>query len=86
MLRGVLISDTRDPAQRNTVFAEVGILVPNEPLHAADPAAPGRRHPQRSDQKDQSYQDTDFTTYDITLDLNTALAQPARARTRSPAR
>src|SRR5262249_17808299 len=32
-LHGILISDSRDPSQRNTIFANVGILVPNEPLH-----------------------------------------------------
>jgi lipopolysaccharide export system permease protein len=72
-LYGILISDTRDSNQRNTVIAQVGVLVPNERLqvltlrllngsiHAFYPS-------------DHSYHRTDFSTYDITLDLNTALA------------
>jgi lipopolysaccharide export system permease protein len=72
-LRGILISDTRDPTQRNTVFARVGVLVPNEPLHALTLQLLGGSihafYP-----KDRSYHRTDFSTYDITLDLNTALA------------
>ncbi len=72
MLRGVLISDTRE-AQRNRIFAKVGILVPNEPLHLLTlRLLDGSVH--TLDQKDHSYHRTDFTTYDITLDLNTALS------------
>jgi len=73
-LRGVLISDTRDPTQRNTVFAEVGLLVPNEALHVLDLRLLGGSihafYP-----KDRSYHRTEFSIYDITLDLNTALAR-----------
>ena len=73
MLRGILISDSRDQAQRNTVFARVGYLVPNEPLHTLTlRLLEGSVH--AFYQKDASYHRTDFTTYDITLDLNTALA------------
>jgi lipopolysaccharide export system permease protein len=72
MLRGVLISDTREAAQRNTIFAKVGVLVPNEPLHLLTlRLLDGSVH--TLDQRDHSYHRTDFTTYDITLDLNTAL-------------
>lgn len=82
MLRGVLISDTREAVQRNTIFAKVGILVPNEPLHLLTlRLLDGSVH--TLDQKDQSYHRTDFTTYDITLDLNTALTS-RRARERDP--
>lgn len=82
MLRGVLISDSRDAAQRNTVFAQLGILVPNEPLHTLTlRLLGGSIH--ASYPKDHSYHRTDFSTYDITLDLNTALAN-LRPRDRDP--
>jgi lipopolysaccharide export system permease protein len=72
-LHGILISDFRDPGQRNTVFAEVGILVPNEPLHVLSlRLLNGTIH--AFSPKDRSYHRTDFSVYDITLDLNTALA------------
>lgn len=81
-LRGVLISDTRDPDQRNTVFAEVGLLVPNEPLHLLVLRLLGGSihafYP-----KDKSYHRTEFSVYDITLDLNTALAR-LRPREKDP--
>ena len=73
-LRGILISDTRDPTQRNTVFAEVGLLVPNEAAHVLVLRLLGGTihafYPQ-----DRSYHRTEFSIYDITLDLNTALAK-----------
>ena len=73
-LRGILISDTRDPTQHNTVFAEVGLLVPNEALHVLVLRLLGGSihafYP-----KDRSYHRTEFSIYDITLDLNTALAK-----------
>ena len=73
-LRGILISDTRDPTQRNTVFAEVGLLVPNEALHMLVLRLLGGTihafYP-----KDRSYHRTEFSIYDISLDLNTALAK-----------
>jgi lipopolysaccharide export system permease protein len=73
-LRGILISDTRDPTQHNTVFAELGLLVPNEALHMLVLRLLGGTihafYPQ-----DRSYHRTEFSIYDITLDLNTALAK-----------
>jgi lipopolysaccharide export system permease protein len=81
-LRGVMISDARETAQRNTIFAKVGILVPNEPLHLLTlRLLDGSVH--SMEQKDRSYHRTDFTTYDITLDLNTALTNLG-ARERDP--
>jgi lipopolysaccharide export system permease protein len=73
-LEGILISDTREPSLHNTVYAESGRLVPNEDHHALTLrmehggiySAGAQGH---------DYQDTRFTTYDITLDLDTALAQ-----------
>lgn len=82
MLRGILISDSRDSAQRNTVFAQIGILVPNEPLHLLTLRLVGGSihafYP-----KDRSYHRTDFSVYDISLDLNTALAH-LRPREKDP--
>jgi lipopolysaccharide export system permease protein len=73
-LRGILISDTRDSTQRNTVFAEVGLLVPNEALHMLVLRLLGGSihafYP-----KDRSYHRTEFSIYDISLDLNTAFAK-----------
>jgi lipopolysaccharide export system permease protein len=72
-LRGILISDSRDPTQRNTVIAEVGMVVPNEPLHVLTlRLLGGSIH--AFYERDQSYHRTDFSIYDISLDLNTALA------------
>ncbi|MBI4518120.1 MAG: LPS export ABC transporter permease LptF [Deltaproteobacteria bacterium] len=81
-LKGILISDTREPAQRNTVFAKLGIVVNNEAtqtltlrlldgsMHSFDPSG-------------RSYSKTDFSVYDISLDLDTALARVHR-REREP--
>lgn len=82
LLRGVLISDGRDPGQRNTIFAKAGMVVPNEPLHLLTlRLLNGSVHSLEA--KNRSYHRTDFTTYDITLDLNTALTG-LRARERDP--
>ena len=81
-LRGILISDTRDSNQRNTVFAQVGVLVPNERLHVLTlRLLNGSIHAFYP--SDRSYHRTDFSTYDITLDLNTALAN-LRPREKDP--
>ncbi len=81
-LHGILISDTRDTTQRNTVFAKIGILVPNERLHILTlRLLAGSIHGFYP--SDRSYHRTDFSTYDITLDLNTALAN-ARPREKDP--
>ncbi len=73
-LHRILIADTRDPGQRNTVFARLGILVPNEAHHVLTlRLLEGSSH--TFFPKDQSYHRTDFNIYDITLDLNTALAK-----------
>jgi lipopolysaccharide export system permease protein len=77
-----LISDTRDSNQRNTVFAQVGVLVPNERLHVLTlRLLNGSIHAFYP--SDRSYHRTDFSTYDITLDLNTALAN-LRPREKDP--
>lgn len=74
VLEGILISDTRDASMHNTVYAETGHLFSNEDRHTLTLrlqgggiySAGGNGH---------DYQDTRFTTYDITLDLDSALAQ-----------
>lgn len=76
-LRGILISDTRDAAMRNTVYAESGRLVTDE--RRATLTLRLEHGGIYSTDQGEGYQDTRFTTYDITLDLNAALAQ-LRAR------
>jgi lipopolysaccharide export system permease protein len=81
-LRGILISDARDSTQRNTIFASVGFLVPNERLHVLTlRLLDGSIHAFYPN--DRSYHRTDFGVYDITLDLNTALAN-LRPREKDP--
>jgi lipopolysaccharide export system permease protein len=81
-LHGILISDNRDPAQRNTVVARVGALVHNERQHALTlRLQDGSVH--AFYQKDKSYHRTDFTTYDISLDLAATLAK-LKPREREP--
>ncbi|MFQ5666733.1 MAG: LPS export ABC transporter permease LptF [Candidatus Binatia bacterium] len=76
-LHGILISDARDPVQHNTIFAKIGILVPNESLHMLVlRLLGGSVHAFRP--QDRSYQRTEFSIYDITLDLDTALASLRR--------
>ncbi len=74
VLKGILISDTRDSSQRNTIFARIGYVIPAKndqglSLRLVD----GSLH--TSYERDRSYHRTDFSTYDITLDLGTALAR-----------
>jgi len=81
-LRGVLIADTREKGQRNTILAQTGILVPNEKQQSLTlRLAQGSIH--SFDNDDRSYHRTDFNTYDISLDLNAALAR-LRPRQRDP--
>jgi lipopolysaccharide export system permease protein len=72
-LHGVLIADTRDPATRNTIYARMGFIVTNEDAHTLSlRLIDGGIYTTTSSSK--SYQDTRFTTYDLNLDLNLALA------------
>jgi lipopolysaccharide export system permease protein len=73
LLEGVLISDTRDASLRNTVYAENGRLVTNESRHTLTLRL--QNGGIYSTGRGEGFQDTRFTTYDITLDLNAALAQ-----------
>ena len=71
-LTGILIADNRDPNQRNTVLAKRGVLVSEEAaqnvtLRLLD----GTIHTSMSG--DRSYHKTDFTVYDVSLNLSAAL-------------
>jgi lipopolysaccharide export system permease protein len=73
-LAGVLIADSRDPAQRNTVLAKRGFLVSNEEAHSVTlRLMEGTIHTFEPDAK--SYHKTDFAVYDVTLNLAAALAK-----------
>ncbi len=70
---GVMISDTRDANQHNTVFARVGILVNNEESKTLtlrlldgriETTSPGN----------STFHETEFAIYDINLDWGVALA------------
>lgn len=92
VLRGILISDSRETpiddargptgalqAERNTVVAKKGLLVPNETTHALTLRLfDGSVH--SFDQRERSYNRTDFSTYDVSLDLEAAVAAVARQR------
>jgi lipopolysaccharide export system permease protein len=78
-LQGILIADTRESAMHNTVYAETGRLVSDADRHTLTlRLQSGGIYSPGDDGQD--YQDTRFTTYDITLDLDTTLA---RLRNRS---
>jgi lipopolysaccharide export system permease protein len=74
VLEGILVADTRDPSLHNTVYAQTGRLITNERQHSLTLRLENGGIYSTGD-KDEGYQDTRFTTYDITLDLNAALAQ-----------
>lgn len=79
-LHGVLISDTRDPLVHNTVYASSGVVLTREESHTLTlRLLDGGIY--SASAKTSGYQDTRFSTYDITLDLNLALAE-LRARTK----
>jgi len=73
-LEGILIADSRDPNQRNTVLAKNGFLVSNEEAHSVTlRLLDGSIHTFMPGEK--SYHKTDFTTYDVSLNLAVALAR-----------
>lgn len=73
-LSGILIADSRDAAQRNTVTAKRGVLVGDEDTHRVTLRLnDGNIH--TFIPGEQSYQKTDFAVYDVTLDLAVALAK-----------
>jgi lipopolysaccharide export system permease protein len=73
-LEGVLISDTRDALQHNTVYAETGHLF-NDGIHHTLTLRLVNGGIYSGGNSGHDYQDTRFATYDITLDLDTALSQ-----------
>ncbi len=76
-LKGILISDTRDPSQRNTIFARLGIVVNNEATQTLTlRLIDGSIH--TFDATGRAYSKTDFSLYDLNLDLDTALARARR--------
>jgi lipopolysaccharide export system permease protein len=73
-LGGVLIADSRDPNQRNTVLAKRGFIVSNEETHSVTlRLLDGNIH--TFVPGEASYHKTDFTVYDVTLNLAAALAK-----------
>lgn len=73
-LGGVLIADSRDPNQRNTVLAKRGFIVSNEETHTVTlRLLDGNIHTFMPGER--SYHKTDFTVYDVTLNLADALAK-----------
>jgi len=74
-LHGILISDTRNSSEQNTVFARYGAIVTSEQtrtltLRLLDGTiyTAGDAH--------EGYQQTRFSTYDINLDLDVMLTKP----------
>lgn len=73
-LDGILIADNRDPGQRNTVIARRGFLVSSEKTHTVTlRLLDGNIHTFVPGEK--SYHKTDFTVYDVTLNMAAALAK-----------
>jgi len=73
-LGGVLIADSRDPNQRNTVLAKRGFIVSNEETHSVTlRLLDGNIH--TFVPGEASYHKTDFTVYDVTLNLAAALSK-----------
>lgn len=81
-LEGILVADTRDPGMRNTIYAERGRLVSGKGGHTLTlRLTSGGIY--TTGTKENGFQDTRFSTYDITLDLDAAMAQ-MRPRTKDP--
>jgi lipopolysaccharide export system permease protein len=73
-LGGVLIADSRDPNQRNTVLAKRGFIVSNEETRTVTlRLLDGNIHTFMPGER--SYHKTDFSVYDVTLNLAAALAK-----------
>lgn len=73
VLEGILVADSRDRSLHNTIYAESGRLITDERRHTLTLRL--EQGGIYSTGTDDGYQDTRFTTYDLTLDLNAALAQ-----------
>lgn len=80
-LRHVLISDERDPKQRNIIFAREGAMVSDETAHTVTlRLLNGAIH--STDPDTRSDYQTDFESYDVNLDLRQALADAERTEDR----
>jgi lipopolysaccharide export system permease protein len=76
-LGGVLIADSREPHQRNTVLAKRGFLVSSEETRTVTlRLLDGTIHTFMPGER--GYQKTDFTVYDVTLNVAVALARFSR--------
>ena len=84
---GILISDTRDPSHaQHGLRRDRPPVQQRGPPHASPCACESGGIYSAGDDRTQGYQDTRFTTYDITLDLERALAQLRNRERRTPAR
>lgn len=82
LLRGVMIADSRDPQSKNTLFARTGVVLTNEDSHSLTlRLLEGTMHSAESSGK--GYQTTNFSLYDVTLNLASAFAE-AKKPTRDP--
>lgn len=78
-LKGILIADARNPAQRNTVIAKIGLLLPNDDtktlnFRLLDGTIYG------SGNRSGSFQKTDFNIYDVNLNLSTLTDMRSQAK------
>jgi lipopolysaccharide export system permease protein len=74
LLYGVMIADNRDPQSKNTLFARSGLVLTNEDNHLLTlRLLDGTMHGAESSGK--GYQTTNFSVYDVTLNLATAFAE-----------
>jgi lipopolysaccharide export system permease protein len=82
-LRGIMIADNRDPQRKNTLFASTGLVITNERNHHLTlRLLEGVMH--SVERAGETYQTTQFSIYDVTLDLLTALADTTKKLDRDP--
>jgi lipopolysaccharide export system permease protein len=81
-LKGVMIADTRESQRKNTIFAHSGLIITSEDSHLLTlKLLDGTIH--SVDLFGRSYQTTQFSVYDVTLNLTTAFPE-ARKPDRDP--
>jgi len=74
LLRGVMIADSRDQQRKSTIFARSGLVLTNEDSHLLTlKLLDGTMHSAESSGK--GYQTTNFSDYDVTLNLAAALPE-----------
>lgn len=82
MLKGVMIADTREAQRENTIFAHSGLIITSEDRHLLTlKLLNGTIH--SVDLFGKSYETTQFSVYDVTLNLATAFPE-ARKPDRDP--